>query len=180
MSPAPASRSRRSATVAATTATSSSSSSHTNPSGPPPPPPSNHPKQSVQAYSSQQILVHLPNPLPLRHDYHQYDDPQENLQHSYSESNLYSQQPPQQPTQITQQPQQQQQENWSEYNWRTLFDAALVKAQQAVQLDEQGEAVMATQLYAQAANDLGRVIPMCGSEKKKQSMLTIVSSNSLY
>jgi hypothetical protein len=96
---------------------------------------------------------------------------------------LYSQQP----THITQQPQQQQQqqqqqqhqENWSDYNWRNIFDAALVKAQQAVQLDEQGETVLATQLYAQAANDLGRVIPMCGSEKKKQSMLTIVSNNRL-
>ncbi|KAG0378864.1 hypothetical protein BGX24_002580 [Mortierella sp. AD032] len=93
------------------------------------------------------------------------DNSQQQLQHSYSASNLYSQPPPQQ--------QQQQQENSSENNWRNIFDAALVKAQQAVQLDELGETVLATQLYSQAANDLGRVIPMCGSEKKKQSMLSI-------
>ncbi|KAG0209902.1 hypothetical protein BGX28_009869 [Mortierella sp. GBA30] len=58
-------------------------------------------------------------------------------------------------------------------SWRSVFDAALVKAQQAVQLDELGETTLAANLYAQAANDLGRVIPMCGSEKKKQSMLAI-------
>ncbi|OAQ27977.1 hypothetical protein K457DRAFT_156544 [Linnemannia elongata AG-77] len=174
MSPAPASRSRRSATVAAT-APSSSSAYHSNPSGPPPPPPSNHPNQSVQAYSSQQIQIQLPNQLPPRPDYNSYDsDSQQQLQHSYSESNLYSQQQqPQQPPAQTTQQQPQQQEKWSEYNWRNIFDAALVKAQQAVQLDELGETVLATQLYAQAANDLGRVIPLCGSEKKKQSMLTI-------
>ncbi|KAF9156640.1 hypothetical protein BG015_003242 [Linnemannia schmuckeri] len=175
MSLAPASRSRRSATVAATAPSSSSSSAyHPNPSGPPPPPPSNHPNQSVQAYSSQQIQIQLPHQLPPRPDYHQYDSDPQQLQHSYSESNLYSQQqqPPPQATQQSQQPQQQQ-ENWPDYNWRSIFDAALVKAQQAVQLDELGETVLATQLYAQAANDLGRVIPMCGSEKKKQSMLTI-------
>ncbi|KAF9907620.1 hypothetical protein EC991_010739 [Linnemannia zychae] len=164
MSPAPASRSRRSATVA--------SSAHSGVLPPPPPP--GHPNQSVQAfaYNSQQ-QIHLPNQLPI----HQHQDfmstidnshYQQQLQHSYSASNLYSQ--PQ--VQQQQQPQQQQ-ENWSEYNWRNIFDAALVKAQQAVQLDELGETVMATQLYSQAANDLGRVIPLCGSEKKKQSMLTI-------
>ncbi|KAF9543957.1 hypothetical protein EC957_000322 [Mortierella hygrophila] len=163
---AAATRSRRSATVAAT-APSSSSAYHPNPSGaPPPPPPSNHPNQSVQAYSSQQIQIQLPNQLPPRPDYNSYDSDSQQLQHSSSGSDLYSQQ--QQP-----QPQPQQQENWSEYNWRNIFDAALVKAQQAVQLDELGETVLATQLYAQAANDLGRVIPLCGSEKKKQSMLTI-------
>ncbi|KAF9420068.1 hypothetical protein BGZ94_009224 [Podila epigama] len=58
-------------------------------------------------------------------------------------------------------------------NWRSIFDAALVKAQQAVQLDELKETALATNLYAQAANDLGRVIPLCSSEKKKQSMLAI-------
>ncbi|KAF8975775.1 hypothetical protein BGZ46_008867 [Entomortierella lignicola] len=57
--------------------------------------------------------------------------------------------------------------------WRSTFDAALVKAQQAVQLDELKETALAANLYAQAANDLGRVIPMCSSEKKKQSMLAI-------
>ncbi|KAG0349497.1 hypothetical protein BG004_005159 [Podila humilis] len=62
---------------------------------------------------------------------------------------------------------------WSDSNWRSIFDAALVKAQQAVQLDELKETTLAANLYAQAANDLGRVIPMCGSEKKKQSMLAI-------
>jgi len=65
--------------------------------------------------------------------------------------------------------------SWSDTNWRSIFDAALVKAQQAVQLDELKETTLAANLYAQAANDLGRVIPMCGSEKKKQSMLAIVS-----
>lgn len=65
--------------------------------------------------------------------------------------------------------------SWSDNNWRSIFDAALVKAQQAVQLDELKETALAANLYAQAANDLGRVIPMCGSEKKKQSMLAIVS-----
>ncbi|KFH65102.1 hypothetical protein MVEG_08583 [Podila verticillata NRRL 6337] len=63
--------------------------------------------------------------------------------------------------------------SWSDTNWRSIFDAALVKAQQAVQLDELKETTLAANLYAQAANDLGRVIPMCGSEKKKQSMLAI-------
>ncbi|KAI1311890.1 hypothetical protein EDD11_003291 [Mortierella claussenii] len=65
------------------------------------------------------------------------------------------------------------QETWADNGWRSIFDAALVKAQQAVQLDELGETTVAANLYAQAANDLGRVIPMCGSEKKKQSMLAI-------
>ncbi|KAG0100756.1 hypothetical protein BGZ93_005323 [Podila epicladia] len=63
--------------------------------------------------------------------------------------------------------------SWSDNSWRSIFDAALVKAQQAVQLDELKETALAANLYAQAANDLGRVIPMCGSEKKKQSMLAI-------
>ncbi|KAG0369638.1 hypothetical protein BGZ54_009370 [Gamsiella multidivaricata] len=64
-------------------------------------------------------------------------------------------------------------ETRADSNWRSIFDAALVKAQQAVQLDELGESTVAANLYAQAANDLGRVIPLCGSEKKKQSMLAI-------
>ncbi|KAF9438325.1 hypothetical protein BGZ76_008608 [Entomortierella beljakovae] len=59
--------------------------------------------------------------------------------------------------------------------WRSTFDAALVKAQQAVQLDELKETALAANLYSQAANDLGRVIPMCTNEKKKQSMLAIQS-----
>ncbi|KAG0347977.1 hypothetical protein BG004_006455 [Podila humilis] len=62
---------------------------------------------------------------------------------------------------------------WPDNQWRNIFDAALVKAQQAVQLDELQETALAANLYAQAANDLGRVIPMCTSEKKKQSMLAI-------
>ncbi|KAG0210969.1 hypothetical protein BGX28_008677 [Mortierella sp. GBA30] len=66
-------------------------------------------------------------------------------------------------------------ETWSDGAWRSIFDAALVKAQQAVQLDELQETALAANLYAQAANDLGRVIPMCSSEKKKQSMLAIQS-----
>ncbi|KAF9585257.1 hypothetical protein BGW38_003181 [Lunasporangiospora selenospora] len=57
--------------------------------------------------------------------------------------------------------------------WRGIFDDALAKAQQAVQLDEAGETIMSSNLYAQAASDLGRVIPMCSSDKKKQSMLAI-------
>ncbi|KAG0003349.1 hypothetical protein BGZ79_001121 [Entomortierella chlamydospora] len=61
----------------------------------------------------------------------------------------------------------------SDNEWRSIFDAALVKAQQAVQLDELQETTLAANLYAQAANDLGRVIPLCSSEKKKQSMLAI-------
>ncbi|KAF9106255.1 hypothetical protein BGX29_010011 [Mortierella sp. GBA35] len=131
--------------------------------GQPPPPPPGHPNQSVQAFShSQQLLI-----PQLQQDQQSLTDSQHQQQQSYaSSSNLYSQPPP------TQQ-QQPQKENWSDYNWRNIFDAALVKAQQAVQLDELGEAVLAMQLYQQAANDLGRVIPMCGSEKKKQSMLTI-------
>ncbi|KAF9963128.1 hypothetical protein BGZ65_005787, partial [Modicella reniformis] len=70
---------------------------------------------------------------------------------------------------------QQQQNTWSDKGWRSIFDAALAKAQQAVQLDGLGETKLAANLYAQAANDLGRVIPLCGSEKKKQSMLAIQS-----
>lgn len=66
-------------------------------------------------------------------------------------------------------------EPWQDNAWRSIFDAALVKAQQAVQLDELQETALAANLYAQAANDLGRVIPMCTSEKKKQSMIAIVS-----
>ncbi|KAF9130088.1 hypothetical protein BGW39_003492 [Mortierella sp. 14UC] len=65
------------------------------------------------------------------------------------------------------------QDAWNDGAWRSIFDAALVKAQQAVQLDELQETTLAANLYAQAANDLGRVIPMCSSEKKKQSMLAI-------
>ncbi|KAG9327106.1 hypothetical protein KVV02_008736 [Mortierella alpina] len=64
-------------------------------------------------------------------------------------------------------------ETWSDSAWRNIFDAALVKAQQAVQLDELQETALAANLYAQAANDLGRVIPMCSSEKKQQSMMAI-------
>ncbi|KAF9303764.1 hypothetical protein BGZ74_003110 [Mortierella antarctica] len=64
-------------------------------------------------------------------------------------------------------------DQWHDSAWRSIFDAALVKAQQAVQLDELQETALAANLYAQAANDLGRVIPMCTSEKKKQSMLAI-------
>ncbi|KAG0036450.1 hypothetical protein BGZ82_004190, partial [Podila clonocystis] len=64
-------------------------------------------------------------------------------------------------------------DQWQDSAWRNIFDAALVKAQQAVQLDELQETALAANLYAQAANDLGRVIPMCTSEKKKQSMLAI-------
>ncbi|KAF9029299.1 hypothetical protein BGZ52_003580 [Haplosporangium bisporale] len=64
-------------------------------------------------------------------------------------------------------------EPWQDNAWRSIFDAALVKAQQAVQLDELQETALAANLYAQAANDLGRVIPMCTSEKKKQSMIAI-------
>ncbi|KAF9956418.1 hypothetical protein BGZ72_002796 [Mortierella alpina] len=64
-------------------------------------------------------------------------------------------------------------ETWSDSTWRNIFDAALVKAQQAVQLDELQETALAANLYAQAANDLGRVIPMCSSEKKQQSMMAI-------
>ncbi|KAG0041847.1 hypothetical protein BGZ83_001234 [Gryganskiella cystojenkinii] len=66
-----------------------------------------------------------------------------------------------------------QEQAWNDSAWRGIFDAALVKAQQAVQLDELQETAMAANLYAQAANDLGRVIPMCSSEKKKQSMVAI-------
>ncbi|KAF9409163.1 hypothetical protein BGZ94_002038 [Podila epigama] len=62
---------------------------------------------------------------------------------------------------------------WTDNAWRSIFDAALVKAQQAVQLDELQETSLAASLYAQAAHDLGRVIPMCTSEKKKQSMTAI-------
>ncbi|KAG0377281.1 hypothetical protein BGX24_006386, partial [Mortierella sp. AD032] len=65
------------------------------------------------------------------------------------------------------------QDAWNDSAWRSIFDAALVKAQQAVQLDELQETTLAANLYAQAASDLGRVIPMCSSEKKKQSMLSI-------
>ncbi|KAG0030784.1 hypothetical protein BGZ81_002196 [Podila clonocystis] len=64
-------------------------------------------------------------------------------------------------------------DQWQDITWRNIFDAALVKAQQAVQLDELQETTLAANLYAQAANDLDRVIPMCTSEKKKQSMLAI-------
>ncbi|KAG0330106.1 hypothetical protein BGZ99_007968 [Dissophora globulifera] len=66
-----------------------------------------------------------------------------------------------------------QQERSVDSSWRAIFDAALVKAQQAVQHDELGETVMAIDLYEQAVADLGRVIPMCGIEKKKKSMIAI-------
>ncbi|KAF8941035.1 hypothetical protein BGZ58_003173 [Dissophora ornata] len=135
------------------------SSNFSSSSNPPPPPPG-HPNQPVNAFNYQN--QHHP-------DYgYDYRDPS-----SVAQVHPMSQQPARSNGQGRQQQQQQPQEGWVDNTWRSIFDAALLKAQQAVQLDELGEATLAANLYAQAANDLGRVIPMCGSEKKKQSMLAI-------
>src|SRR5690606_31922245 len=67
------------------------------------------------------------------------------------------------------------QEAWSDNTWRSIIDAALVKDQQAVQLDELQLTAVAANLYALAANAIGRVILMCSSAKKKQSLLAFVS-----
>ncbi|KAF8985167.1 hypothetical protein BGZ46_005713 [Entomortierella lignicola] len=126
----------------------------------PPPPPPGHPSQSVHAFSMNSAQLQFTNHPDQRSSYTR-DSP----------SPGHSQGRPRSGTTGT--TGKEQQENWADNSWRSIFDAALVKAQQAVQLDELGESALAANLYAQAANDLGRVIPMCGSEKKKQSMLAI-------
>ncbi|KAF9569248.1 hypothetical protein EC968_002618 [Mortierella alpina] len=156
MAPAPA-RARRS-----TTSASIPSSVSPPPSGPPPPPPPGHPNLPVHSFSFSG------NPSSSkRRTQHDRQDQRSDARTSVASlrTNPSRQSSPSIGLESEQQPQQE--------NWRSIFDGALVKAQQAVQLDELGEATLAANLYAQAANDLGRVIPMCGSEKKKQSMLAI-------
>ncbi|KAI7823897.1 hypothetical protein BC939DRAFT_451171, partial [Gamsiella multidivaricata] len=172
MTPAPSSRNRRSATLG----------NIPPPSGPPPPPPQlgysnsanhgygyghgqNSPNPSPHSsYSSQsgQLNVNAAGQLVYPGGAI-YDPPRA----SFSSSSRAS------PVGRSRSGRDREQELWSDGNWRSIFDAALVKAQQAVQLDELQETTLAANLYAQAANDLGRVIPMCSSEKKKQSMLAI-------
>ncbi|KAG0342613.1 hypothetical protein BG000_003220 [Podila horticola] len=133
------------------------------PSAPPPQAPGSHPQQSVyDLYDSHHNHNH--------HDSNSYEAqgrPSLSSRPVQDQSYYHHQQEaPASSTNSTP-------ASWSDSNWRSIFDAALVKAQQAVQLDELKETTLAANLYAQAANDLGRVIPMCGSEKKKQSMLAI-------
>ncbi|KAF9285756.1 hypothetical protein BGZ68_003582 [Mortierella alpina] len=157
MSPAPA-RARRS-----TTSATIPSSASPPPTGPPPPPPPGHPNLPVQSFT----FSRNPSSSSKRRTQHDRQDQRSDAR--ASAVSLRTNPSRQSSPAIGHGSEQQSQPE----NWRSIFDGALVKAQQAVQLDELGEATLAANLYAQAANDLGRVIPMCGSEKKKQSMLAI-------
>ncbi|KAF9953801.1 hypothetical protein BGZ72_005135 [Mortierella alpina] len=156
MAPAPA-RARRS-----TTSATIPSSVSPPPTGPPPPPPPGHPTLPVTSFTFSGNRS-----TSKRRQQQDRQDQRPDARGSVLSvrTNPSRQSSPSIGLGSEQQPQQE--------NWRSVFDGALVKAQQAVQLDELGEATLAANLYAQAANDLGRVIPMCGSEKKKQSMLAI-------
>ncbi|KAG9325025.1 hypothetical protein KVV02_001024 [Mortierella alpina] len=153
MAPAPA-RARRS-----TTSATIPSSVSPPPTGPPPPPPPGHPNLPVHSFSFSG------NPSSKRRTQHDRQDQRPDARTSVVSLRINPSRQSSPSIGHESEPQQE--------NWRSIFDGALVKAQQAVQLDELGEATLAANLYAQAANDLGRVIPMCGSEKKKQSMLAI-------
>lgn len=170
MTPAPStSRNRRSATLANISA----------PAGSPPPPPAGHPGTYTQNAlgHSQTVSNHSPHSSfsshsgPINNSYStatsSYAPPRASFSSSSRASPVGA--PP------GRSGRDRDQDAWNDSAWRSIFDAALVKAQQAVQLDELQETTLAANLYAQAANDLGRVIPMCSSEKKKQSMLAIVS-----
>ncbi|KAG0295678.1 hypothetical protein BGZ96_011255 [Linnemannia gamsii] len=168
MTPAPStSRNRRSATLVNIPA----------PAGPPPPPPAGHPGTYTQNAlgRSQTVSNHSPHSSfsshsgPINNSYStatsSYAPPRASFSSSSRASPVGA--PP------GRSGRDRDQDAWNDSAWRSIFDAALVKAQQAVQLDELQETTLAANLYAQAANDLGRVIPMCSSEKKKQSMLAI-------
>lgn len=162
MTPAPAGRNRRSVTL-------------TNiplPQGPPPQPPSGHsPHSSV---SSQSAIQSYSGPVMGQGAHSSSNSSFAPPRASFSSSSRAS------PVGHSKSGRgdRDREDQWQDSAWRSIFDAALVKAQQAVQLDELQETALAANLYAQAANDLGRVIPMCTSEKKKQSMLAIVSVES--
>ncbi|KAK3810788.1 MAG: hypothetical protein J3Q66DRAFT_413936, partial [Benniella sp.] len=160
MSPAPSSRNnRRSSTLA----------NIPPPSGPPPPPPSSAHSTFSQGYDLQGYSSQSAHSSYSSHSGHVaypggFDPPRP----SYSASSRGS------PTGRSRSSRDyKSQDAWQDNSWRSIFDAALVKAQQAVQLDELRETALAANLYSQAANDLGRVIPICTNEKKKQSMLAI-------
>ncbi|KAF9542618.1 hypothetical protein EC957_001825 [Mortierella hygrophila] len=168
MTPAPSSsRNRRSVTLA----------NIPTPAGPPPPPPGGHPGAYTHETlgRSQTVSNHSPHSSfsshsgPINNNYStapsSYAPPRASFSSSSRASPVGA--PP------GRSGRDRDQEAWNDSAWRSIFDAALVKAQQAVQLDELQETTLAANLYAQAANDLGRVIPMCSSEKKKQSMLAI-------
>ncbi|KAF9958002.1 hypothetical protein BGZ70_009341, partial [Mortierella alpina] len=159
MAPAPA-RARRS-----TTSATIPSSVSPPPTGPPPPPPPGHPNLPVHSFS----FSGSSSSSSKRRTQTQNDRQDQRSDARASVVSLRTNPSRQSSPSIGHESEQQPQQE----NWRSIFDGALVKAQQAVQLDELGEATLAANLYAQAANDLGRVIPMCGSEKKKQSMLAI-------
>ncbi|KAG0261961.1 hypothetical protein BG011_000510 [Mortierella polycephala] len=161
MTPAPSSsRNRRSATL----------SNIPLPIGPLPPPPqhglSQHSPHSSFSSHSGPLSVTIPGHQPSV--YPGGSSPYGPPRASFSSSRASPS-----PVTQTRSGREREQEARSDNAWRSIFDAALVKAQQAVQLDELQETALAANLYAQAANDLGRVIPMCSSEKKKQSMLAI-------
>ena len=156
------------------------------PSGPPPPPPQGHSNSIHQgpAYSQSQGLSsasHSPHSSFSSQSGHNVNaaghlvypggpSSYEPSRPSFSSSRAS-------PVGLARSGREREQDAWSDSNWRSIFDAALVKAPQAVQLDELQETALAASLYAQAASDLGRVIPLCGSERKKQSMLAIVSES---
>ncbi|KAF9934413.1 hypothetical protein FBU30_002237 [Linnemannia zychae] len=165
MTPAPSSsRNRRSATL-------------TNiPPGPPPTPPGGHPGTYIQNFTQgHTVSNHSPHSSfsshsgPMNNSYSTAPSSYAPPRASFSSSSRAS--PVTGPSGRS--GRDREQDTWNDSAWRSIFDAALVKAQQAVQLDELQETTLAANLYAQAANDLGRVIPMCSSEKKKQSMLSI-------
>ncbi|KAG0281222.1 hypothetical protein BGZ95_005827 [Linnemannia exigua] len=177
MTPAPSSsRNRRSATL-------------TNippPPGPPPTPPAGHPgtyihttlghSQSVSNHSTHSSFSSHSGPINSSNNYSTAPSSYAPPRASFSSSPRAS--PVGGPSGRS--GRDKDQDAWNDSAWRSIFDAALVKAQQAVQLDELQETTLAANLYAQAANDLGRVIPMCSSEKKKQSMLSISNDGHNY
>ncbi|KAG0034309.1 hypothetical protein BGZ82_005779 [Podila clonocystis] len=137
---------------------------HPPPSAPPPQAPGSHPQQQQQS-----VYDLYDNHHSHSHHHNSYEaQGRPSLSSRPVQDQSYSHREHEAPPSTNSTP-----ASWSDNNWRSIFDAALVKAQQAVQLDELKETTLAANLYAQAANDLGRVIPMCGSEKKKQSMLAI-------
>ncbi|KAF9107570.1 hypothetical protein BGX29_005929 [Mortierella sp. GBA35] len=177
MTPAPSSsRNRRSATLA----------SISTPAGPPPAPPPGHPgtyphtalghSNSISNHSPHSSFSSHSGPISnsnSSNNNNHYSTPPSSFAPPRASFSSSSRASPVGPPSSGRSGRERDQDAWNDSAWRSIFDAALVKAQQAVQLDELQETTLAANLYAQAANDLGRVIPMCSSEKKKQSMLAI-------